>query len=277
MAWYTTGDLDEFTATAGDFVRVAPVANTILLTSMENLRARQGRSYSDGPPLFGWWRSDGDGVESAFMRTPPYPAVLTDVPAEALAPLVRTLAGVNRINAERTVAEAFAQEWRRVGVSARIHLNLRLYRLVELTPPTPRPAGRARVADPADRDLLLSWYEVLMRELDEPDVDIAQLVDDRIGYRGITLWETDGVPVSLAGRSRAAAGMVRIGPVYTPRQFRRRGYGAAVTAAVSAAAQRIADEVVLFTDLSNPTSNAIYQSIGYRPVHDRILLSSDDT
>jgi predicted GNAT family acetyltransferase len=29
---------------------------------------------------------------------------------------------------------------------------------------------------------------------------------------------------------------------------------------------------VLFTDLANPTTNAIYQQIGYRPVEDRVIL-----
>ena len=63
--------------------------------------------------------------------------------------------------------------------------------------------------------------------------------------------------------------MSRVGPVYTPPALRGRGYGSAVTAAVSAWARDAgADHVLLFTDLANPTSNSIYQKIGYRPVHD---------
>jgi predicted GNAT family acetyltransferase len=34
-----------------------------------------------------------------------------------------------------------------------------------------------------------------------------------------------------------------------------------------------AKHVVLFTDLANPTSNALYPRLGYRPVEDRIVLS----
>jgi predicted GNAT family acetyltransferase len=67
--------------------------------------------------------------------------------------------------------------------------------------------------------------------------------------------------------------MVRIGPVFTPPESRRHGYAGAVTAAISRAARELVGEVLLFTDLSNPTSNAIYQRIGYRPVQDRLVLS----
>ncbi|MFJ8793100.1 GNAT family N-acetyltransferase [Streptomyces sp. NPDC102462] len=51
--------------------------------------------------------------------------------------------------------------------------------------------------------------------------------------------------------------------------LRGRGYAGAVTATVSRAARQAgAQEVLLFTDLANPTSNGLYQRIGYRPVAD---------
>ena len=102
----------------------------------------------------------------------------------------------------------------------------------------------------------------------------AEAVDDRLSYGGLTLWEVDGSAVSLAGINRPAAGVVRVGPVYTPPGHRQRGYGGAVTTAVSRAALDTgADEIVLFTDLANPTSNALYQRLGYRPVEDFVWLS----
>ena len=63
--------------------------------------------------------------------------------------------------------------------------------------------------------------------------------------------------------------MSRVAPVYTPPEHRANGYGSAVTAAVSQHVMNAgATSVVLFTDLANPTSNSIYQKIGYRPVYD---------
>jgi predicted GNAT family acetyltransferase len=129
------------------------------------------------------------------------------------------------------------------------------------------------VASRADRELLVRWITAFSDEVTGPGPDVTALVEDRIGYGGLTLWEADGVPVSLAGLTRTVAGAVRVGPVYTPPALRGRGYAAAVTAAVSRAALGAgAREVLLFTDLANPTSNALYQRIGYVPVTDRVVL-----
>ena len=72
------------------------------------------------------------------------------------------------------------------------------------------------------------------------------------------------------------AGMVRVGSVFTPVALRRRGYAAALVAEISRSARAcgVAD-VVLFTDLTNPTSNAIYQQIGFRAVEDRNVIKLD--
>ncbi|MGH3238763.1 MAG: GNAT family N-acetyltransferase [Spirillospora sp.] len=90
----------------------------------------------------------------------------------------------------------------------------------------------------------------------------------------IMLWEDGGRPVAVAGRTPLIAGMARVAPVFTPVAHRRRGYAAAVTAAVTQAAQDAgAAHVVLFTDLANPTSNSVYQRLGYEQVQDRVVLT----
>jgi predicted GNAT family acetyltransferase len=96
----------------------------------------------------------------------------------------------------------------------------------------------------------------------------------RIAEGDFLLWfDAEGVPVSVAGFTPIVAGTARIGPVYTPPELRGRGYAGAVTAAAGQTLRdRGAAEVLLFTDLANPTSNALYQRIGYRAVTDRVRL-----
>ncbi|MDP4501499.1 GNAT family N-acetyltransferase [Nonomuraea turcica] len=257
--WTFTSDVEAYAAVAEPFLLGDPVGNTVALTVLANLRA--GMSAKDA--RFGWWTVDGE-VRGAVFHTPPYPIGLAVMPVETVAPLVEaldrdipTLVGPVRLTDE--VA-------RLMGPPSRV-LSERLYRLGTLR--IPGVPGRGRLATPADYPLLVSWHQAFGEEVALPDGDAADRVARRIAARELFLWEADGVPVSLAALSPAAGGVCRIGPVYTPPSCRKRGYGSAVTAYASQAGlEERCEQVVLFTDLDNPTSNAIYQAIGYEPVSD---------
>jgi predicted GNAT family acetyltransferase len=66
--------------------------------------------------------------------------------------------------------------------------------------------------------------------------------------------------------------VARIGPVYTPAEFRGHGYANAAVAGVSQVLLDQGARVCLFTDQANPISNRIYQRIGFRPVVDMAQL-----
>ena len=285
MAWTLTHDVADFSATAGDFLASRAVLHTIQLTVIETLRIRGSSAFGEAPPLFGWWRSADaavGAVQSAFLHTPPYGALLTELPPGSAQPLAEQLAErgakLPGVNAAPDDAAAFAAAWGRLtGARAHPFRRSRLFSLGELKPPDPRPRGAARTADAADRDLLESWLAAFTSELADLAGKAPGIVDDRLSYGGLTLWEVDGLAVSLAGAFRPAAGVVRLGPVYTPPDLRRRGYAGAATAAVSRAVLAAgAQHVVLFTDLANPTSNALYQRLGFRAVEDRVLLRFGD-
>ncbi|MGW7050480.1 GNAT family N-acetyltransferase [Streptomyces sp. NPDC054887] len=276
MPWTLTEDLDTYLAVAGAAVAARPAENTLLLTVADTLRRRGSDAYGEGTPRYGWWRGADGRVTGALLWTPPHAVVVGTVPAEAVGPLAEVCArwGGPAVGAERGTAQALAALWRRDGAEVTTVVEQRLYRLGRLTSPDPAPAGRARVATAADRALLAEWVNAFRRETGHPGPGAGRAVDDRIAYGGLTLWEHDGVPVSMAGALRPAAGTVRVAPVYTPPRWRGRGYAAAVTAVVSGAALAAgAAEVLLFTDLANPTSNAVYQRIGYRPVADRVEIA----
>ncbi|HEX5401214.1 MAG TPA: GNAT family N-acetyltransferase [Pseudonocardiaceae bacterium] len=270
MPWTTTRDLTEFLAAAGAFVRSRPVRHNVLLAVIERMRRTAG-----DPPLLGWWADDA-GTAGAFSHTDGLPLAVTAMPDQALDELVNVLVPpLAGIGAEVGAAERFARRWSdRTGVSTSVHRRQRMYRLGELAPPPATP-GRARTAVAADRDLLHAWHEAFLRELDSTSVpDVQGQVAARLGYGGLVLWEVDGVPVSMAGRTRPLGDICRIPVVYTPPEHRGHGYGAAVTAAVSRDAVATGVPLVLlFTDADNPTPNGVYQRIGYRPVQDRIVIA----
>lgn len=278
MPWVTCDDVRDFLAAADEFLRASPAANTTLLTVAQALVDRGPAVFGVAPPVFGTWRGPAGEVTGAFLRTPPYPLLVSQIPAESAGPLVAVIGQVGGpapvVNADLPTADLLTEAWASQG-GTRVTDRQRLYRLGALVPP-PRPPGAARVATTADEDLALAWFDAFGRELGQDPADSAGILGNYLAEGGLVLWETVTGPVSMAALSGPIAGMTRISSVYTPPDLRRRGYAGAVTAAASQAAlDRGAAEVLLFTDLANPTSNALYQRMGYEAVADRVLMSLD--
>jgi GNAT superfamily N-acetyltransferase len=263
--------IDEFRAIAEPLYRRDPVTHTIELTAL------QAGGFPVDSLLFTMW---DDGVAAAAaLQFPPYPLACNGIPNHAMEMVVAELAevrpGLTGVRGMRWRAVAFADAWHTVtGRSGTIGTEERLYRLGTLR--TPGVIGTARLATDGDRAQLAEWVERFFHETfsqrdeaaGERFVDTANRVGDRF-----TLWDVDGIPVSMAMLRAPAAGVSRIGPVFTPRARRGHGYGSAVTAAAADLAHRSgAADVVLFADLANPVSNAIYQRIGFESVCDSVRI-----
>lgn len=269
MSWQLTADLDAYATTVGPLLAADPARQTIALTL---LALRQGA----GTGVFAWYTDPDTGqVTGAAIWTPRFELLLCVVPDGTVAPLAAALRerGVEfpGVNGDAATAAAFAAAWT-AGTALRAvpGMRTRLYALDQLRrPPVP---GRARTATSDDLPLVLAWcteFEAEAHGRFAPDM-IRRLVDDGL----FQLWLDGDEPVALAGRKPVVAGVARVGPVYTVRAHRRRGYGGAVTAAATAdALDAGAARVVLFTDVANPTSNSIYQQIGYRPLTDRDIIA----
>ncbi|WP_433242342.1 GNAT family N-acetyltransferase [Streptosporangium sp. CA-135522] len=266
MGWKFTSDVEVYAGAAEPWLLRDPIRNTVPLTVLRSIRS--GLWGDD--VLMAWLERDGETVAAA-THTPPHPLLLADVPVEAvreLAPLLieaeRAIPGVSGPLAQ---AEVFAAAWWRPEAGRR---SERLYRLDALVAPSPFPPGAARTAVPDDLELLVRWGTEFQIEADVAvPSDLTALVASRISREELVVWETGGRAVAFAGTTSPIAGVSRVGPVYTPPHLRGKGYGAAVTHAVTAKARAAgAAQVLLFTDLANPASNSIYQAIGYRPVAD---------
>jgi hypothetical protein len=231
-----------------------------------------------------WLVRDDAHPVAAALRTPPYNLILArpDSP-EALLALAdavvsEELPGVVGATPE---SEEFARLWEeRTGASARLGMRQGVYAL-EAVEPLPTVPGEARVATPADRETVLRWWiafgEEVLHEGGPGRENAAAMVDYRLDPdtgRGVLLWEHGGEIVSFAGWGGRTPNGARVGPVYTPPELRGRGYATAATAELS---RRLLEGgrrfCFLYTDLANPTSNAIYERIGYRRVCESAELS----
>ena len=264
--------VDEFRVVAERVYGRDPIAHTIELTLLG------GDGFGDDTLLLTVWR-DAEPVGAA-MQTPPYPLVCTGIPRDAVdavaADLVDRRTELPGVRGDRPTALRFAQAWRdRTGQTTTVDTEERLYRLGTLRAPA-GVRGSDRLATADDHELLVDWVGRFFGESFSrvPNDSGAEFVAaaDRKGDR-FTLWTVDDVPVSMAMLRAPAAGVSRIGPVFTPRGFRGNGYGSAVTAAAAQLAHRSdTADVVLFADLANPVSNAIYQRIGFEAVADSVRI-----
>jgi predicted GNAT family acetyltransferase len=223
----------------------------------------------------------GGAVMGIALMTPPHNLVVSrvvpeELSADALGILAYELRSIHErvpgVIGPAAVSRAFAEAWREVsGQPFRAGLKQRIYQAETVRPVVGVP-GQLRRAGAGDRDVLARWIAAFNREAlaGEEPLDAGRWVDGALTSpaRGVDLW-VDQEPVSLVGHHGWTPRGVRVGPVYTPPEHRRRGYASAATAAVT---RQLLDcgrrYVFLFTDLANPTSNHIYQEIGYQPVGD---------
>lgn len=274
MGWCTTSNLDEFLAAAGDYLRAKPAETAQLLAA-----AQETRESPQADAVFGWFETREGVIRGAFLNAPPAPMILAGITPEVAVSLVGTLApqpnSVRGVQANAAAADAFAAAWtRRTGTTARTQQHSRLFRLVGKVPDLEGPEGRSRVAGDCDRANLVEWLADFARETGELASAPEATADDLLSYGGATFWEDCSKPVSLATVTRPVANMVRISIIYTPPEFRHRGYAPAVVTAVSQAAiDGGADEVLLIAGLASPINSTLRQRLGFEPAGERVVLS----
>ncbi len=265
-----TTDAAYFSARAQPFFAADPVGTSVVASWSSQA------APTDRPSPSTWMLVDApQGLLGAAMHTPPYPPYLPGMPSAGAAALAEALhqagTSLTGVNGDASATAAFTERWTTLaGGRGRLVVAEGVHVLGELTPPQ-AVAGSAQVADADRLDLVMRWYQAFADDIGMhrpalPEALIRRRVTDGL----IALWtDPAGEPVSLAGWSLPTHGVSRIGPVYTPAPHRRRGYAAAVTAAAAHRALTAgAEQVMLYTDLANPTSNGVYARLGFRRVGD---------
>jgi len=275
MQFHSFNNIDPFLEYCLPVLQQNEVANSLILGIALKLRENP-YYYGKDHPYMGDIQQ-GDQLVVAALMTPPHNLIVHCVKKECTAAwplLVNAILnfgwsppGVLGISEH---AKAFAEEWsRQTGSRFEMSMHERLYELHTVLF-KPSASGFMRPAMTGDFDLVRRWQHAFVREaLGEIEpLPGDERIKKRIESQDLFLW-VDTDPVSMAARTRPMGEGIAIGDVYTPRGMRRRGYASALVAALG---QYLLDSgyryCTLFTDLANPTSNAIYQRIGYRPVCD---------
>lgn len=223
--------------------------------------------------------SQGAEVVAAALMTKPYNLILADVNeatvvSELVAGLVASGITIPGVIGNRPTVDRFVVVWEETTCQpASLTMEQGVFALDEVVPPHPVP-GRARQANDADLDVVFRWLTEFFEEAlpDEPrdDAALRASLERRLGGDGpsaVWLWDREGAPMSMSSHASPTGSGIRISAVYTPPRLRGSGYASALVAAQSEwLLHNGYTFCFLFTDLENPTSNAIYERIGYRQI-----------
>jgi len=287
-------DAARFLERAGAWLAAQPVESTVIATVAERMTQAAAAGASTPPAPYSWFAvvTDAAGeVAGVAMRTAPfapYPPYLLAMPdgaavalADALVDRAEEVGGVNGALPATEICAARIAD--RTGGDVVVHMHTRLFELGTLVDPAP-VRGRLRLAYDEEAPLALDWFHRFHVDADEQaghdghasraEGTTMDDIRDRIRSGRIWMWVDEGdTPRHLTGANPPAYGVARIGPVYTPKEDRGRGYASAAVGEVSRQLRADGTRVTLFTDQANPTSNRIYVALGFEPVVDMVELT----
>lgn len=221
-----------------------------------------------------FWVVEEDGAwKGAAFWTPPYRFTLTEMEAgclQVLADEIRdTFPGIPGVGGPKESSARFSHFWNlKTRKAPFLEMSMRIYQLEKPAVLSASP-GALQTAEEEHTGFLVGWTRELNREAGLNDgVEERKIVEGYIRERRLFLWQ-DGGYRAMAGYGRETPNSFSVNMVYTPPDFRRKGYA---TSLVSALSRRLLDSgkktCCLYADLLNPVSNGIYQKIGYQPVGD---------
>jgi uncharacterized protein len=262
----STTDAAAALAAVSGFLATDPVAHNVALSILHERVATpvEGRY---------WWVEDAGEVAGYAWQSPPtffagvvpMPRSPAGLVADAMFDEVPDLIGVI---GDAATAAAFTGRWTELANgSATPAEGQRIYEL-DRVDPVPSSDGYARLATLDDVDLVAAWTKAFNTDtgMDGATADLEDTVRRRVEAGRYWLWAA-GEPVAMAMSVPPVSGVTRLGMVYTPPTHRRNGYACALVALVSEIALSSGSlKCVLYTQLSNSSSNGIYRRIGYRAV-----------
>lgn len=225
------------------------------------------------------FRDVSDNVTGAVWMTPPYAFGMTDLEESQIKLAINFAKTIGTrptaIFGTAPTAEAFMHLWTlETGQSVTARMAMRMFEATEVIEPG-TVAGSWRPANMSDLPILTEWTYLYSMDVHEPLSKDQAKVSTEQAISSVTrfIWEIDGMPMAMAGCIATSSTSSRVPLVFTPKDFRGRGYASNLVARLTQAQLNKKMRVFLYTDLANPTSNKIYQEIGYRPLYDSLRYS----
>lgn len=232
------------------------------------------RNDNSSLPYLAVVESEGNIIATA-IRTPPRRLILSQATNDrAIESIARDLANESQslpgVIAPKSEAETFINIWQSLtGQSYELDVAMSVHQLEKMQP-IAKAGGKLRLVEESDRSLLTDWIQAFEQEAlgdKEPKSDHQLWFNRHLENKSLFVWQDDTI-VSMAAYGGATPNGIRINAVYTPPEYRGRGYATACVAKISQQLLKQYQYCFLFTNLANPVSNHIYRKIGYLPMSD---------
>lgn len=265
------------------YLEVNEAVNNLPLGIINNLKDSLDSYEEETKPFLGLVRREDGKISLVTLMTPPHNVIVCgngsdadEVITVAIKYFIKEKIHIPGVIGSVDVAKKFLDRWTEMtGDSVEVAMNQRIYRLDRVNDIS-KTSGKLRKACEDDIVLIAGWINGFNEDCFEKGIEIEEArkrAREHIEESKIYIWE-DEKPVSMVGRARSTKNGIVVSYVYTPPEFRGKGYG---TTSVATLSQLLLDEgfkfCSLYTDLANPTSNSIYMKIGYKPVVDSIMYS----
>jgi len=272
-------EVDDFYDIAYPFLLAREAENNLLLSILNTLKENIHDIEKKRPLLFSL--KDSDDVKLISLRIPPHDLLISymdnlDTIEVLVEELIKRNEKIPGVLSFKEAADKFAELWcEKNSLKPNLFRKERIYKLVEVSKDT---IGKRQfsVASKTHQSIVLKWAGEMMKEAiaDVTEDDIEQTTNQlrkefEENKSKMFLLFDNNEPVSMVRKAGKTPNGNFVNFVYTPPSLRRKGYA---TECVAKLSKQLLEEgnkyCFLFTDLSNPTSNSIYQKIGYKPVID---------
>jgi predicted GNAT family acetyltransferase len=257
---------------ARTFLVTQPLLNNLVLTLLV------ARATAPQPGRY-WIAFEREQVVGVALQSPlNFPVNLASMKIDIAAALADAVAAAGgdvpgAFGEAATVARFAGQLAERRHTGAYPTDGQRVYEAPALTEGT-TAAGMFERAGTADCPLIVDWVGAFQSETGARVGEVAEFVARRVDAGEIWLWNDNGFRC-MAACTQPIACVSRVQYVYSPPEFRRRGYAGTLVRHLTRQLLNSGVRPMLFTDLRNPTSNSIYRSVGYQPVAELVRYCFD--
>jgi uncharacterized protein len=274
---YLETSINHYLSKVEDLLLRQEANNNLMLGLLERGRNNIG-IYTNGIRL-GVVEEAGE-VIYAFMQTPPNKWILAKVDSiqdNVIPAIIQFLFTykypVPGVLGPTEQVEEFVRLWKeKSGKQADLHMKQLIYQLDQVKV-TPHPSGELILAEDKHLPMVKNWLNQFAKEAKMPltKQEADSMATSFIQKQSLFLWKVGEEIVSMTNNSRRTKNGSSVNAVFTPDEYKRKGYATSIVAAVS---QKLLDDgftfCSLYTDAENPTSNSIYQKIGYNIVGESV-------